>query len=201
MWKTPHGLTNNGDGGGGEFHKQVTHWQTPATDSFRSRGGDRKDEPGLDQQARCWPTPRTCTGGPDSKATRTARGSGGPDLQEVARAWPTPCANPAAVTQWPTPRSNDHKSSVTGNIAKPNARPLCEAISSFRLAPMTSTLGGPFSESTRKLNPHFVESLMGLPLGWTASEPLAMASYRSWLRTHTERFEQLSPKELAQAAA
>ena len=27
-------------------------WQTPGTDSFRSRGGDRKDEMGLDQQAR-----------------------------------------------------------------------------------------------------------------------------------------------------
>ena len=27
-------------------------WQTPASDSFRSRGGDRKDEQGLDQQAR-----------------------------------------------------------------------------------------------------------------------------------------------------
>jgi hypothetical protein len=34
-------------------------WQTPATDSFRSRGGERKDEQGLDQQARgFWPTPR-----------------------------------------------------------------------------------------------------------------------------------------------
>lgn len=33
-------------------------WQTPATDSFKSRGGDRKDEMGLDQQARLqWVTP------------------------------------------------------------------------------------------------------------------------------------------------
>jgi len=33
-------------------------WQTPATDSFRSRGGDRKDEMGLDQQARLmFPSP------------------------------------------------------------------------------------------------------------------------------------------------
>lgn len=36
---------------------QVEWWQTPATDSFRSRGGDRKDEMGLDQQARFFPTP------------------------------------------------------------------------------------------------------------------------------------------------
>ena len=102
-WKTPHGLTNNGDGGGGEFHKQVTHWQTPATDSFRSRGGDRKNEMGLDQQARSFPQ----------------------DLP-------------------------------------------------------TSTPGGPFSQSTRKLNPLFVESLMGLPLGWTDSKPLASTVFGRW---------------------
>jgi len=30
----------------------AAHWQTPQTDNFRSRGGDRKDEMGLDQQAR-----------------------------------------------------------------------------------------------------------------------------------------------------
>ena len=37
----------------------VTNWQTPGTDSFRSRGGERKDEMGLDQQARTWATPRS----------------------------------------------------------------------------------------------------------------------------------------------
>lgn len=31
---------------------QAAMWQTPATDSFRSRGGDRRDEQGLDQQCR-----------------------------------------------------------------------------------------------------------------------------------------------------
>jgi hypothetical protein len=37
---------------------QVGLWQTPAVDSFRSRGGDRKEEMGLDQQARiAWSTP------------------------------------------------------------------------------------------------------------------------------------------------
>ncbi|HLG97208.1 MAG TPA: hypothetical protein VKX49_12925 [Bryobacteraceae bacterium] len=62
-WKTPHGMSNRdhrgkvGGCGGGEFAKQANQWQTPATDSFRSRGGDRKDEMGLDQQARMFPTP------------------------------------------------------------------------------------------------------------------------------------------------
>jgi hypothetical protein len=45
----------------GDGHQDLTVmatlWQTPATDSFRSRGGDRADEMGLDQQARFFPTP------------------------------------------------------------------------------------------------------------------------------------------------
>ncbi len=67
LWRTPDAP---GDGGPrnrgrsiGKGHQitiaeQAELWQTPATDSFRSRGGDRKDEMGLDQQARlAWPTP------------------------------------------------------------------------------------------------------------------------------------------------
>jgi hypothetical protein len=62
LWKTPHGMSGVDASGhvagpGGEFAKQVHNWQTPATDSFRSRGGDRKDEQGIDQQARLWQTP------------------------------------------------------------------------------------------------------------------------------------------------
>lgn len=38
------------------LNEDVAMWQTPATDSFRSRGGDRKDEMGLDQQARAFPS-------------------------------------------------------------------------------------------------------------------------------------------------
>lgn len=38
--------------------RQVAMWQTPATDSFRSRGGDRKEEMGLDQQSRFWQAPK-----------------------------------------------------------------------------------------------------------------------------------------------
>lgn len=64
-------------------------WQTPAVDSFRSRGGDRKDEMGLDQQARFFPTP-------------TARDHRSPNLHPdqlpnfIAHSWPTPNANPSA---------------------------------------------------------------------------------------------------------
>jgi len=35
-----------------------------------------------------------------------------------------------------------------------------------------------------KLNPDWVEWLMGWPIGWTASAPLAMDRFRQWLRSH-----------------
>jgi len=94
-WKTPHGFQNTdrngktaGGGGDGEFAKQAMSWQTPATDSFRSRGGERKDEPGLDRQARNWKTPRSLTGGPESAQRKQELGrveSGGGDLQAQGR--------------------------------------------------------------------------------------------------------------------
>lgn len=95
-------------------------WQTPGTDSFRSRGGERVDEVGLDQQARYWstpmsqdseeagsvakgefltqqakqwPTPRTLSGGPESaerKKELGRKGAGGGDLQAAVEMWPTP---------------------------------------------------------------------------------------------------------------
>lgn len=78
MFGTKHGGSNLAD--------DVTLWQTPATDSFRSRGGDRKNEMGLDQQARrselARPTPK-------SRDFRSAEGDAGmmrqsPDLNVIA---------------------------------------------------------------------------------------------------------------------
>ena len=50
-------------------------WQTPATDSFRSRGGQRKDEMGLDQQARLWNTPTSRDWKDDGLTDTTATNS------------------------------------------------------------------------------------------------------------------------------
>lgn len=64
MWVTPHGMGNVDHAGkvgtGNGESLLMAQWQTPASDSFRSRGGERKDEHGLDQQARMaehWMTP------------------------------------------------------------------------------------------------------------------------------------------------
>ncbi len=60
-WPSPKVSEANGSGehgtGGPDLRTVSENWQTSGTDSFRSRGGDRIEEPGLDRQARFWATP------------------------------------------------------------------------------------------------------------------------------------------------
>ena len=88
---------------------------------------------------------------------------------------------------WQTP-----KDSAGGNVSRGNdrkAEPLLAGQAeqhslSFPPAPTTSTLGDKSSKSTRRLNPRFVEWLMGWPLGWTDFEPVETASYLCRQRMH-----------------
>ena len=116
-------------------------WQTPATDSFRSRGGERKDEMGLDQQVR----------------------------------------------NWATPRATEHKQPHTGKFSPP----LTVQVADFFHRDQQTGRGGPRTPNGAVLNPRFVEALMGLPDGMTASTPLEMRSFRSWLATHSQRLRVL----------
>lgn len=131
-------------------------------------------------------------------------------LGEQAAQWPTPQAHDAtgargennflsdhhykphdlamATAKWQTPQSRDFRS---GKI-KPclGSRPLNEQVPS-RPAQPTSQPGPRSSTEIRRLNPRFVEMLMGLPLGWTASAPLEMQSFRSWQLTHSAALREL----------
>lgn len=82
-WQTPRAIYGAGHAGmESESHLtgQALAWQTPGTDSFRSRGGERKDEMGLDQQARTWATPHAnMTTGPGSQGR-----DGGMNIQTQA---------------------------------------------------------------------------------------------------------------------
>lgn len=118
----------------------VQQWQTPATDSFRSRGGERKDEQGLDQQARNWPTPMTRDhrSGEAVKSDEELWGTKGRPLERVAATWEHP----------------DHTASPGPTIAG-------GALSS------TDSPSSNQPSVKRKLNPIFVEALMRWPTGWT----------------------------------
>lgn len=66
---------------------------------------------------------------------------------------------------WPTPTAHMSKETNSPSEAK-------------RHQPSLSSLVG------GKLNPEWVEWLMGWPLGWTDLKPLAMDKYQQWLNKH-----------------
>lgn len=131
-WLTPHGMHGTDHtvktGRGGEFAAQATQWQTPAVDSVRSRGGDRKDEQGLDQQARFFPTPAQRDYRTPNKRSFQERGgeSKGEQLQNFVE------HSPLVPTLPHGPKSSE-----------------------------------PGPTSRLRLNPRFVEWLMGFPPSWT----------------------------------
>lgn len=64
-----------------------------------------------------------------------------------------------------------------------------QAFACSHLAPQTSTDGEAGSSSTPVLNPRFVETLMGFPIGWTgfAHSATRWSRYRLRLRSELSR--------------
>lgn len=120
----------------------------------------KKVQLGLEAAVRMWPTPR---------ATQEAQGRG--DLLGAVRGWQSASKHHGGRT-WPTPNCGDARQSrnvarrAERRISKPNLQ-----------VTLPEVVGG-------QLNPDWVEWLMGWPIGWTASEPLAMARFREWWRQH-----------------
>lgn len=172
VWPTPdcNHSTYAGTGYGPNL-RQVAElqWQTSGTDSFRSRGGDRKDEMGLDQQARFWATPTTQDGKNTAGPSQYDRNSLPLNVQSV---------------MWSTPQAHDTR----GWNPTTDYQHLPNAAIGFTHPPATTTPDGPSSSpngqtSPRRLNCRFAEMLMGWPPGWTnpcspleinALEPLGM---------------------------
>ena len=148
-----------------------------------------------------WRTPDTGVGGEISETkamdyvTKTPRASGSSiqirlcDQVKHPILWPTPtrCGNynrkglsknsgdglATAVKTWPTPKCQDSRAALTDRH-KSN---LGEVVH-----------GGleTLPTKTARLNPNWVEWLMGWPIGWTDSKPLETDKFRSWLRQHLD---------------
>jgi len=218
-------------------------WPTPRSEDAERCGNHPNAVDSLTGAIALWPTPKTPTGGRESKASKNARGSGGTDLQTTARLWATPRAGkvtaeraehwnkrqakggvstptprPAeadhagrrkimtssmvglveTATLWPTPMAGTETRSAQGGIqlkqtasrwptpaerdwkgpngpehlANGSGRKHLDQLPNFVRhcsppAPAPSTSGGKSSRTTRRLNPRFVEWLMGWPLGWS----------------------------------
>lgn len=91
----------------------------------------------------------------------------------------------SGCSSWPTPTVGDSKRSGAAGYSTESGRHSGITLTdqADRLAP--KTLGDGCPPSFGQLNPLFVEALMGLPLGWTASEPLATQSIQTWPVRHS----------------
>ncbi len=98
-----------------------------------------------------WPTPTTAPGAPNKGSNKK---SGPTSLEEAAR---------VGSPTWPTPQASDHRD--RGNLSTP-------AIQRRRAVGKQLSLSMVVSEVSGRLNPTWVEWLMGFPLGWTDLEHL-----------------------------
>jgi hypothetical protein len=126
----------------------------------------------LDGQARKWPT---LDAGCQNSNKREPGRPRAILLNGVVKTWPSSAARDVKGANQNETHSEDQLANVACHCSLP--------------APATSALGGESSQSTRRLNPRFVEWLMGLPPNWTIAGrigfgPAEMASYLSMQRRH-----------------
>lgn len=162
-------------------------WQTPGTDSFRSRGGDRKDEMGLDQQARLlWKTPGTDEPGVSASRLVTKDGApwrGGERAYDAENGRLAQTGLPQMVEIYPSTH-------LSPKMHWPGREPSGALQISLRLYRQAISVAPPSvlrrwsrrgDWKKRKLNPLFVEWLMGWPTGLSLCDCSAM-EFSRWSR-------------------
>jgi hypothetical protein len=190
-------------------------WPTAtASDGYRGGLVHKRGNLTLRGAAETWPTPTAtlaqgCSYTPD-------RGQAGAErltLAGMAQMWPPPVASASdkggLITRrgsatllataidttgklWATPVASDYRSGAAGpaiwrHREKPkNARPLREQAYLYSPPAQVTQRGRPSLQRRPRLNPRFVDWLMGWPPGWSAIEPtgfaLSATGWSRWLR-------------------
>lgn len=115
-------------------------------------GGGRSAPTSLTVQSKMWPTPKASEGFRGTDPARPGR-TGGDSLKQ-------------AVAGWPTPKARDAKGPENANRNSPSLETFAQLGHPDETTPPDGTNGSPEAD----LNPSFVESLMGLPDGWSDLE-------------------------------
>jgi hypothetical protein len=140
---------------------------SPHTDSAKSRK-ICSTTPNLKKagsEKTMWPTPRAGKTSDENEESWKARNADG----QVS----TPPLT-LAVKLWATPQARDFRSGEGHRFENPER---------------TKNLNDQAAqtEASGQLNPDWVEWLMGWPIGWTASAPLATDKFRQWCASHGRR--------------
>ena len=180
------GATNGLNGGSNSRRAlaKKANWATPSATDGQRGGTITKNMTGisLTQMVNTpdrWPTPRSCSA---MAATITPESAWAdnrfPNLETIVgrRTWPTPIASDSRgssgkptpgkqvqlvdAVKFATPLARDYKSGKFSEDGKAHRE------NQTRGKPLSEQIGG-------KLNPTWVEWLMGWPLGWTDLKPLA----------------------------
>ena len=160
--------------------REFGYWATPRANErgqYQRDGGQKgKERPTLTGQVKMWPTPAAR----DSKGANSAQhclvtGTGRKHMDQLANA--VVHGGQSIQRTFPTPGTTG-MSNGTGNCGKANKLHELGVISEEERRSMRAGNGG-------QLNPDWVEWLMGWPIGWTVSKPLAMDRFRRWLRLHS----------------
>lgn len=157
----------------GNLNSHYKMWQTPVADDAIDRKEGKwnsRGEPKLSAQVILWPTPQARDHFPPHKpeyiAAKKAQGHGMSNLND-------------AVAHYPTPTARDWRSGkASPETMARDSRPLSEIIEHSQTGQPTPP---------KRLNPAWVEWLMGVPHGWTDLKPLAMDKFQEWRQQHSPR--------------
>jgi len=162
----------------------VKHWPTPTEDNANNQGGKSRTEgmisgtgfQDLTVAAQLWATPQAHDmQGPKSeqqiKDMRERTGAGVRNLNEEALTWfPTPCARDAKGTNKRSRKKRgSNKSEQLPNFVKHLWEEAMNLDNSLQVPsiPDGETSSNEVQTAPRRLNPRFVEWLMGFPIGYT----------------------------------
>jgi hypothetical protein len=209
QWQTPtsNGKTKPSDGTGQSLIDQARtfpNWPTPRAEDSECCGNHPNAMDSLTGAVKMWGTPRVTTNGGIPCPEHTGKGS---RLEDQVALWPMPMAGTKtrtaqggiqlhqAVDNWPTPRASanenrttrrapshgqDHGKCLAAEAAEFHPR---DFISHYLPQGQVMDNGFVVSSTRRRLNPRFVEWLMGWPLGYTHFDcPLPEMEWSHWLR-------------------
>ena len=167
--------------------QKVIGWSTPRASDAEKGGPNQSFGAGgqpLPSQAAQWSTPAVA----DVQGGRKAR-SGDRSTELLLNGQ----AEVLTRSMWPTPATRDHHAQGASHNTKAQSDSLATLVA-HRLGPLdptTSRAGETSSPSGRKLNPLFVEMLMGWPPGWTnfACSETALSHWRRRMRSELSRID------------
>jgi hypothetical protein len=184
----------NGNGGGTPLAPFAQMWPTPRTVTGGGESGERKRELGrtasgggdLQAAAAMWPTP-TSEDGESTGHRPSTHTSGATTLTAASRSWATPRSSDVGprggttgfglrneVAAWATPSAQMWRSENPEQSPE-HAPPLSRQV--LRITPPGRESSPSDPTSRQRLNPAFVEWLMGWPEGW--STPIARTACTS----------------------